>query len=253
MVLCPHCERLWLSVLMQDRRAIALFWLPVKAVSTVYSADNTESSLRNRSIQPRPISKVRLDGGRLCLNFVNTIHDRHAPALEDYIVTAERFFEWSLRAGAIESSRNRSRRLQSPRAASTLGADVRRLRARLHTLFSALIDGAPVPTAAVHELDKWIHRAWRQMHVDPSATGWLRRIKPRPAHHEPLEAIALSALELLRTSDLARLRRCQAPNACGWLFYDDTKNGSRRWCSMSNCGVFFKMRRYRTRNRVAGA
>jgi predicted RNA-binding Zn ribbon-like protein len=207
--------------------------------------------LRNRRIQPRPVAKVRLDGGRLCLNFVNTIHDRHAPELEDYICTSERFFAWSLRAGAIVSSKGRSRRLPSPSVAPVVSADVRRLRNRLHALFSALIDGTAVPATAVHELDKWVQRGWRQMHVDPSAKGWLRRVRPRPAHYEPLEAIALSALELLGTSDLARLRRCQAPNACGWLFYDDTKNGSRRWCSMSNCGVFFKMRRYRIRNRVA--
>jgi predicted RNA-binding Zn ribbon-like protein len=206
--------------------------------------------LKNRGAQPRPIAKVRLDGGRLCLNFVNTIHDRHERALEDYISTPERFFEWSLRAGAIDASRGRSRRLASARAAQALRADVRRLRNRLHSLFSALIDGTPAPATAVHELDIWVHRAWRQMHVDPSAKGCLRRTRPRPAHYEPLEAIALSALELL-TSDLARLRRCQAPNACGWLFYDDSKNGSRRWCSMSNCGVFFKMRRYRAHNQVA--
>jgi predicted RNA-binding Zn ribbon-like protein len=206
-----------------------------------------------RSIQPRPIAKVRLDGGRLCLNFVNTIHDRYTPVLEDYISTSERFFEWSLRAGAIESSRGRSRRLPSPRVAPAVSADVRRFRSHLHSLFSALIDGTPARATAVRDLDKWVHRAWRQMHVDPSAKGWIRRTRPRPAHYEPLETVALSALEFLRTSDLARLRRCQAPNACGWLFYDDTKNGSRRWCSMSNCGVFFKMRRYRNRNRAAGA
>lgn len=231
--------------------SFALYLLPVKTRLEVYSGGDTESSLRNRRIQPRPIAAVRLDGGRLCLNFVNTIHDRHALALEDYIGTPERLLEWSLRAGAIEASRSGAHKLR--RDARVVGADVCRLRSRLHSLFSALIDRTPVPTTAVHELDKWIHRAWRQMHVDPDSKGWLRRIKPRPVHYEPLEAIALSALELLRTSDLARLRRCQAPNACGWLFYDDTKNASRRWCSMSHCGVFFKMRRYRIRNQISGA
>lgn len=230
---------------------LALYLLPVKTRLKVYSGDNSESSMRTRRIQPRPIAEVRLDGGRLCLNFVNTIHDRHVPAMEDYIDTPKRFFEWSVHAGAIESSKSRSRGLQSPRVARTVSADVRRLRNHLHSLFAALIDGTPVPLPAVHELDVWVHRAWRQMHLDPGAKGWLRLVRQRPIHYEPLEAIALSALELLRTSDPARLRRCQAPNACGWLFYDDSKNGSRRWCSMSHCGVFFKMRRYRIRNRNA--
>jgi predicted RNA-binding Zn ribbon-like protein len=212
----------------------------------VYSREHAESSLNAEAFQPRPIAEVRLDGGRLCLNFVNTIHDRHTPVLEDYISTAERFLEWSLRAGAIDPS---SGSRKSRRIAPSAGADVRRLRDRLHALFSALIDGTPVPRNSVQELDKWVHCAWRQTRVDPSVKGWVRPIGTSSAHHEPLGAIALSALELL-TSDLTRLKRCQAPNACGWLFYDDTKNVSRRWCSMSHCGVFFKMRRYRTRSRL---
>ena len=201
-----------------------------------------------KRLQPRPIAQVRLDGSRLCLNFVNTIHDRHAPVLEDYISTPERFFEWSLRAGALDS---RSRAPKPRRIAPEASADVRRFRKRLHSLFSALVDGTAVPATGVRELDTWVHRAWRQLQVDPNAAGWLRLVRPKPRHYEPLEAIALSALELLGTSDLGRLRRCQAPNACGWLFYDDTKNGSRRWCSMSHCGAFFKTRRYRIRTRLA--
>lgn len=201
--------------------------------------------MRIQAFESRPVADVRLDGGRLCLNFVNTIHDRHTAVLEDYINTPQRFLAWSLRAGAMDSS-NLSRKRR--RISSSAGADVRRLRKHLHALFSALIDGTPIPKNAVQELDKWVHRAWRRLRVDPGAQRWLRPIRESPAHHEPLGAIALSALDLL-TSDLTRLRRCRAPNACGWLFYDDTKNGSRRWCSMSHCGVFFKMRRYRSRTR----
>src|ERR1700733_14087258 len=117
--------------------------------------------MKTRMIQPRPIAAIRLDGGRMCLDFVNTIHDRHAPALEDYISTSERFFEWSLRVGAIDS--RASRWPTSRRLALAIGDDVRRLRHHLHSLFSALIDGTPVPAAAAHELNKWVHHAWRQI------------------------------------------------------------------------------------------
>ena len=37
----------------------------------------------------RPIPDIRLDGGRLCIDFVNTIHDRFAADIEDYIATRE--------------------------------------------------------------------------------------------------------------------------------------------------------------------
>lgn len=204
------------------------------------------------TIEPRPIAAVRLDGGRLCLNFVNTIHDRGASVAEDYIATPQRFLQWSLRAGAIDPAAA-GHWPAAGRQRHALHGDVGRFRNHLHALFTALIDGTPVPAPALRELDRWAHRAWRNLHVDAAAPGWLRRERARPAYHGPLEAIALSALAVLRDADPSRLRRCQAPNACGWLFYDDTRNGSRRWCSMTNCGALFKTRRYRLRRRARRA
>jgi predicted RNA-binding Zn ribbon-like protein len=202
--------------------------------------------------KPRPIAAVRLEGGRLCLNFVNTIHDRGENPVEDYIAAPQRFREWSLRAGAIDASAAR-RWARAARAPTSLSADVSRLRDDLHALFTAVIDGTPIPAAALRGVDLWTHRAWCNLHLDASAAGWLRPGPARSARracHAALEVIALSALELLRAGDLVRLRRCQAPDVCGWLFYDDSRNGSRRWCSMSHCGALFKTRRYRARRRV---
>lgn len=204
--------------------------------------------------QPRPIADVRLDGGRLCLNFVNTIHDRGESPGEDYIAAPGRFRAWSLRAGAIDAATVRHW-ARAARAPTSLHTDVRELREDLHALFTAMIDGTPIPESALRGLDRWTHRAWGKLHLDATAAGWLRSEPARSAAracHAALEAIALSALELLRNGNLARIRRCQAPNACGWLFYDDTRNGSRRWCSMSHCGALCKTRRYRARRRAAG-
>ena len=62
--------------------------------------------IENSIPQPRPVATVRLDGGRLCLDFVNTIHDRYAVPAEDYIADPERFIEWCRRAGAIRPGEN---------------------------------------------------------------------------------------------------------------------------------------------------
>ena len=58
--------------------------------------------------------------------------------------------------------------------------------------------------------------------------------------------VVWSAVRLLSSPELASVRKCAAPG-CGWLFVDGTKNGSRRWCSMSVCGNRDKVRRYRRR------
>jgi predicted RNA-binding Zn ribbon-like protein len=63
-----------------------------------------------------------------------------------------------------------------------------------------------------------------------------------------LWSIAQSAAELLTTGDLSRLRAC-CGEECGWVFEDTSKNRSRQWCDMQDCGNLAKVRRYRTRLR----
>ena len=46
-----------------------------------------------------------------------------------------------------------------------------------------------------------------------------------------------------------RLKACPAA-ACGWLFFDRSRNRSRSWCDMAVCGNRTKTRAYRARRRV---
>jgi predicted RNA-binding Zn ribbon-like protein len=48
---------------------------------------------------------------------------------------------------------------------------------------------------------------------------------------------------------MKRLRRC-GNSTCYWLFLDETKNCSRRWCEMASCGNLMKVRRHRERHRA---
>ncbi len=63
-----------------------------------------------------------------------------------------------------------------------------------------------------------------------------------------LGPITLSAITLLTQSDLSRIKQCQG-NHCGWLFFDTTKNKSRRWCEMEVCGNRAKQKRHVTRHK----
>jgi predicted RNA-binding Zn ribbon-like protein len=66
-------------------------------------------------------------------------------------------------------------------------------------------------------------------------------------------AVSLALTELLaiavrRSADRSwqRLRACAAPD-CRWVFYDDSRSGAGRWCSMASCGNRAKTARYRAR------
>jgi predicted RNA-binding Zn ribbon-like protein len=58
-------------------------------------------------------------------------------------------------------------------------------------------------------------------------------------------------VDLLRNADLSRLRVCPLDEGgCGWLFLDRSRNLSRRWCSMDDCGAHAKARRLTERRRA---
>jgi predicted RNA-binding Zn ribbon-like protein len=63
-----------------------------------------------------------------------------------------------------------------------------------------------------------------------------------------LVAAVLDALDLVR--DLpGRVRECSGPE-CPVLFLDESRNGSRRWCSMEVCGARAKAATYYRRHRA---
>jgi predicted RNA-binding Zn ribbon-like protein len=61
------------------------------------------------------------------------------------------------------------------------------------------------------------------------------------------EARLLLAMELVQTLGAwPRLKACAA-DSCRWAFFDTSRNRSRTWCSMEECGNREKTRRYRSR------
>jgi predicted RNA-binding Zn ribbon-like protein len=62
-----------------------------------------------------------------------------------------------------------------------------------------------------------------------------------------LGPIAWPAISLLSTADFARVKQCPGDD-CGWLFLDQSKNNSRRWCDMATCGNRTKAERHRQRH-----
>ncbi|MDQ1382401.1 MAG: hypothetical protein QOJ71_3120 [Actinomycetota bacterium] len=73
--------------------------------------------------------------------------------------------------------------------------------------------------------------------------------------HEPvhedwtwvLATVTASAVDLLSAGDHKRLKTCSNPE-CSWMFYDNTINRSKQFCSTSPCGSLVRVRRFRERD-----
>lgn len=59
--------------------------------------------------------------------------------------------------------------------------------------------------------------------------------------------IAASFLDLISNYEIERIKHCENPD-CSWIFYDESKSRTRRWCEDS-CGSLMKVRRFRERQK----
>ncbi|PZG23337.1 CGNR zinc finger domain-containing protein [Nonomuraea aridisoli] len=213
---------------------------------------------------PLDVSRLPLVGGHPALDLVNTL-ERGAPPggdpPHDFLSGSSALLRWTLRVGLMsdaEAERVDRAWRDDPAAAHAGLTAVREIREQLHLALLAAVhptDGDPIAAGAalvaLHE--RWSGAAAR-------ATLVLDRGDPPrirltygtvPAMLIP-DRIAEAALDVLRTADLTRVRRCPvAEGGCGWLFLDQSRNGSRRWCRMADCGTTAKARRLTERRRAA--
>lgn len=196
---------------------------------------------------PRPISAVRLDGGRLCIDFANTIHDRFAVDAEDYLATPERYAEWAHRTGAL-GPEEQIRQPRSSDARARLMTDIRTLRDAIYRLLTATLDGIALPADALRTANRWLLEARQNQALASDGQLILRADPGDPSL--PLKRIGLDLVDTLAAARAGefRLARCANQSSCGWLFADRSKNKGRRWCAMETCGVASKMATLRRRS-----
>lgn len=144
------------------------------------------------------------------------------------------------------------RAAEHPELATELVVRAHALRDLLYRLLSPIGAGRHPPAEAVEQLNQ----AWRsvalQRSLQPDGAGFAWTWRAVDARDAPLDRVLWpvihSAVELLTAPELARLKLCDADD-CGWLFIDASRNRSRRWCDMSDCGNRAKVRRFRARRR----
>ncbi len=73
----------------------------------------------------------------------------------------------------------------------------------------------------------------------PSANGW----------PQAMSAIASSFADMLASGGASRIRMCDNPD-CRWIYYDETRNRSKRYCDDKMCGNLMKVRRFRARHKA---
>jgi len=188
------------------------------------------------------------------IGFTNTQRWHASRHPEETLTSYEALVTWSRREGLVSSGE--ARRLlreaaRHPRRASQALRQAKVLREAIYRLFVALIRRQSPAATDLAELNKRLAQTSRGAQVRLSRKGFAWEWPAeRDSLDGPLGPIARSAAELLLSGNYDRLGQCADDRGCGWLFLDTSKNRSRRWCDITDCGNRAKQRRHYARKQT---
>ena len=208
---------------------------------------------------PGRAGQVDLIAGELCLDFANTVEPRvaarHGGQPREYLTGYHDLIAWAEHAGIVDGEEARHLLVaaeERPAEAATAVRDAVALREAIYRSFYALAKGGTPERADLDALGAAYARAMGRARLAATAGGFaLAWADDAGALDRPLWPVARSAVDLLTQGDPARVKDCPTgEEGCGWLFHDASKNRSRRWCSMGDCGTRVKELRRRGRQRA---
>jgi len=196
-----------------------------------------------------PLRQFQLVGGELCLDFCITVGGHRSGRSREYLNSCGDFLGWCEQAGLVDRTlaiTTWQKSAQQPKNSSKVLRRAVQLRESIYRIFIAVMQDKKPPEKDLLELNGELGRSLNRLEVtakkDGFEWGWRESGSSLEA---PLGPIARSAAQLLTCPhSLDHVRQCRGDN-CGWLFIDSSKNHSRCWCDMRDCGNREKVRRHR--------
>jgi predicted RNA-binding Zn ribbon-like protein len=200
------------------------------------------------------LGSLKLLGGELCLDFTNTAgwHDSHAP--HEWLNRYSDLILWSQHVGILTDEEAQ----KLIHKASKRGSEAKRvlekaieLREAIYRIFSSLIAKREPKEEDVSILNSFLSDAMGESRIIRTKEGfsWGFAMGKDPFGWV-LHPIVRSTAELLASDRLERVKKC-CGRYCGWLFLDMSRNRSRRWCDMKDCGNRAKAKRHYHRKRTS--
>ena len=174
--------------------------------------------------------------GAACLDLVNSLWTDHLGSGKTY----DRLIEPAFRRAFLKRWHFRVGDPDDPKALVSLA----RLRGTLRAALERYRDGRDLPSPMRLEIESIVNRAPLVLRVGRAGGGTL--LHPERTGRDwdvVLAEIATSAVRMM--SERRLVKTCANPD-CSWMFVDESKPGTRRWCNPGVCGSLINVRRYRT-------
>ena len=190
------------------------------------------------------------DAGHLALDFANTVSNRLNDRRHDWLDSYSNLLAWGELVGILSNDNSRILQREAGRDPELATKALERaihLREAVYRIFAAVAGGRPPENDAVGVLNRFLAEALAHIQIVPKAGvfhwEWMGSDDAPDRVSWP---VARAAAELLTSDEIGRVGECLG-DGCGWLFLDMSRNRSRRWCSMAECGNRAKARRHYAR------
>ena len=191
-------------------------------------------------------------GNQLALDFLNT-----KPILEgearELLPSAAALEQWLIASGIVTSQKDRAlvRAWRDSRQGEAFVKKLIAFRERLRGAILRLEGGLLPEDAFLAEVNVLLKEYPRRASVHQQGSKVVLDVFFEPRKPEDVWApIVAATAELLSEVEPSRIRKCES-QSCIVHFYDTSKKGSRRWCSMNICGNKLKVAGYQRRRRLA--
>ena len=197
---------------------------------------------------------IRLSGGILCLDFVNTVHCYGCTDLGEYLNTYDDLVAWSRHVGTItddEAKKVSRRAKRKPAEAKTAHRRAIELREAIYRIFTIILEGQSPTQKDLAIFNNYLGEAMMRSQIVKTQDGYHWDMTANRTELDwILNPVIRSSADLLVSEEIRKVKRCADPT-CGWLFLDISRNRSRRWCDMADCGNRAKASRFYKKNKNA--
>jgi predicted RNA-binding Zn ribbon-like protein len=188
----------------------------------------------------------------LCLDFANTLQWHASENPQESLNSYKDFVEWGHKESLLSKTDVQKLKKEAGRNPITSKKVLRHcieLREAIYRIFSAIAAGDSPEDEDLSILNRDLAKTMAQSRIIPARDGFTWDIKGNKDELDwLLKSIVRSAADLLVSDELDRVKECADDKGCGWLFMDRSKNRSRRWCDMKDCGNRAKARRFYERS-----
>ena len=193
---------------------------------------------------PSPVNDLQLLGGRLALNFVNSLRPSESSNLAEFV-------QFLQIAGVVSSERG-AHLMNLPQTdqqtAEMLLSRVTRLATALRQVFFAMARREKISREWIEPINEILRITEGHDELMLENGEWRLEFMAREEGLDwLLAAVARSAAEILVEGPAARVRVCANPG-CGLFFSDMSRTRRRRWCSMARCGNRHKVAAFARRH-----